>query len=286
MLRRVTIQGIAGCYHDAAARSYFADRFPEDAVETIPCETFTRMFEVLEQDASLIGVLAIENTIAGALLQNHELLRKSPLSVVGEFKMRISHVLAALPDQEIADLDSVFSHPIALMQCDNFFRAHPHLKKIEHFDTAGAARDIAADKLVGRGAVCGEYAAQLYGLNILQKGIETNKRNFTRFLILADPLIAPDLRPDDSLINKASIVFTLPHSQGALSKVLTIFSFYDMNLSKIQSTPILGREWEYRFYLDLTFRSYARFMQAINAVRPLMSDFRMLGTYRECENPV
>ncbi|MDE5774532.1 MAG: prephenate dehydratase [Muribaculaceae bacterium] len=286
MQRRVTIQGVAGCYHDAAARSYFADRFPEDTVETIPCDTFPRMFEVLEQDASLIGVLAIENTIAGALLQNHELLRKSPLTVVGEFKMRISHVLAALPGQEIDDLDSVFSHPIALMQCDNFFRSHGHLKKIEHFDTAGAARDIASDRLIGRGAVCGEYAAQLYGLNILQKGIETNKRNFTRFLILADPLIAPDLQPDDSQINKASIVFTLPHSQGALSKVLTIFSFYDMNLSKIQSTPILGREWEYRFYLDLTFSSYARFMQAINAVRPLMSDFRMLGTYRECENPV
>lgn len=286
MQRRVTIQGVAGCYHDAAARNYFADRYPEDTVQTIPCDTFPRMFEVLEQDASLIGVLAIENTIAGALLQNHELLRKSPLSVVGEFKMRISHVLAALPGQNIDDLDSVFSHPMALMQCDNFFRTHPHLKKIEHFDTAGAARDIADGGIRGRGAVCGEYAAQLYGLDILQKSIETNKRNFTRFLILADPLIAPELIPDDSNINKASIVFTLPHTQGALSKILTILSFYDMNLSKIQSTPILGREWEYRFYLDLTFRSYARFMQAVSAIRPLMSDFRLLGAYRECENPV
>lgn len=286
MNRKITIQGVAGCYHDAAARQYIATRFPEDSVETIPCDTFPKMFEKLESDASLIGILAIENTIAGALLQNHELLRKSPLTVVGEFKMRISHVLAALPGQSIADLSDVFSHPIALMQCEQFFRAHPHLKMVEHFDTAGSARDIAAEKIPGRGAVCGEYAAQLYGLDILEKGIETNKRNFTRFLIIADPLIAQELRPREDKLDKASVAFTLPHTQGALSKILTILSFYDMNLSKIQSTPILGREWEYRFYLDLTFDSYARFLQAIDAVRPLMSEFRNLGVYKACENPV
>lgn len=286
MQRKVTIQGVAGCFHEAATRSYFADKFPDDTVQTIPCETFPKMFETLEQDASLIGIIAIENTIAGALLQNHELLRKSPLTVVGEFKMRISHVLAALPGQEISQLDSVISHPIALMQCEQFFRSNPHIKMIEHFDTAGAARDIATEKITGRGAVCGELAAQLYGLNILQHGIETNKRNFTRFLILADPLIVPELRPDDNHINKASVVFTLPHTQGALSKILTILSFYDMNLSKIQSTPILGREWEYRFYVDITFSSYARFLQALQAVKPLMGDFKLLGAYKECENPV
>lgn len=286
MNRKVAIQGVAGCYHDAAARQYISARFPEDTVETIPCDTFPRMFETLESDASLIGVVAIENTIAGALLQNHELLRKSPLSIVGEFKMRISHVLAALPGQSIDRLQDVYSHPIALMQCEQFFRSHPHLKMVEHFDTAGAARDIAEKKKAGLGAVCGEYAAELYGLEILEKGIETNKRNFTRFLIVADPLIARDLLPKEDSLNKASVVFTLPHTQGALSKVLTILSFYDMNLSKIQSTPILGREWEYRFYLDLTFESYARYLQAITAVRPLLSDFRSLGVYCACENPV
>lgn len=286
MHRKITIQGVEGCYHDAAAREYIYQHYPQDTVETISCDTFPHMFETLRSDASLIGIMAIENTIAGALLQNHELLRCSPLTIVGEFKMRISHVLAALPGSTIESLDSVYSHPIALMQCEQFFHAHPHLKMVEHFDTAGSARDIALNNIDRRGAVCGEYAANLYGLEILEKGIETNKRNFTRFLILADPLIATELKPADNDINKSSVVFTLPHTQGALSKVLTILSFYEMNLSKIQSTPILGREWEYRFYLDLTYESYARYLQAINAVRPLMSDFRSLGDYRACENPI
>lgn len=277
--KRVTIQGVAGCYHDAAARGYFAG----EEISTIPCDSFPEMFEMLENDASLIGAMAIENTIAGSLLQNHELLRKSNLEIVGEYKMRISHVLAALPGQSLDELSEVNSHPIALMQCEQFLRRHPNLKMIEKFDTAGSAREIAEEHLMGHGAVCGEFAASLYGLNILERGIETNKRNFTRFLILADPLMARELRPKAEQLDKASIVFTVPHTHGALSKALTIFSFYDINLSKIQSTPIIGREWEYRFYVDLTFDSYSRYRQAIDAVRPLINDFRILGEYKECE---
>ena len=153
---------------------------------------------------------------------------------------------------------------------------------IEKFDTAGSAKEIAEQKLTGHAAICGEYAANLYGLEILEKGIETNKRNFTRFLIIADPLLASELKPNEREINKSSIVFSLPHTHGALSKVLTIFSFYDINLSKIQSMPIIGREWEYRFYVDLTFESYVRYRQAVDAVRPLMNDFKILGEYKEC----
>ena len=138
---------------------------------------------------------------------------------------------------------------------------------------------IARDNLTGHGAICGQYAADLYGLETICAGIETNKRNFTRFLILADPLSADEMLPKESSLDKASIVFTLPHRQGALSKVLTILSFYDMILSKLQSMPIVGREWEYRFYLDLTFDSPVRYHQAIDAVRPLMSDFKSLGEY-------
>lgn len=279
---KVTIQGVAGCYHDAAARAYFADR----DIDTIPCDTFHAMFDMLDTDASLLGILAIENTIAGALLQNHELLRKSNLTIVGEHKMRISHVLAALPGQELNQLTEVNSHPMALMQCEQYLRRHPNLQIVEKLDTAGSAKDIAEQKLLGHAAVCGEYAANLYNLNIIDKGIETNKRNFTRFLILADPLLAPELRPKEEQLDKASVVFTLPHTHGALSKVLTIFSFYDMNLSKIQSMPIIGREWEYRFYVDLTFDSFVRYRQAIDAVRPLLNDFKILGEYNECKNEI
>lgn len=278
--KRVTIQGVAGCYHDAAARGYFAG----DDIETIPCDSFPEMFETLGGDASLLGIVAIENTIAGSLLYNHELLRQSNMVVIGEHKMRISHVLAALPGQSIDDLTEVNSHPMALMQCEQFLRRHPNLKMIECFDTAGSAKEIAEKGLTGHAAVCGAYAAELYGLNILERGIETNKRNFTRFLVIADPLMAAELRPADRDINKASIVFTLPHTNGALSKALTIFSFYDINLSKIQSMPIIGREWEYRFYVDLTFDSLARYHQAINAVRPLINDLRILGEYTEFES--
>lgn len=278
-MKKITIQGVRGCFHDAAAHLYFKD---ED-IEVVECATFPAMFDTLATDASLLGVVAIENTIAGSLLQNHELLRQSNLIVIGELKLRVSHVLAALHGQTIDDLSEVNSHPMALMQCEQFLRRHPNLKMVEHFDTAGSAQEIAVNKLKGHAAVCGEYAAELYGLNILEKGIETNKRNFTRFLIVADPLVASEIGPSERDINKASVVFTLPHAQGALSKVLTILSFYDINLSKIQSTPIVGREWEYRFYVDLTFSSLVRYRQALEAVRPLLMQLRVLGEYVEAD---
>ncbi len=277
---KVAIQGIAGCFHDAAARKFFAERGIE-TIETLPCNTFPELFDAMSADASLLGIVAIENTIAGALLANHELMRQSPVSIIGEYKMRISHVLCALPGETIDSITEVNSHAMALMQCEQFLRRHPQMKMVEKFDTAGSAEEISSNKLSGHAAVCGELAADLYGLNILEKGIETNKRNFTRFLVLADPLLASELRPRPELLNKASIVFTLPHTRGALSKVLTILTFYDINLSKIQSMPILGREWEYRFYLDLTYDSYARYQQAIDAVRPLINDLKILGEYNE-----
>ena len=239
---KVTIQGVAGCFHDAAAREYFAGQ----EVTTLPFDTFADMFDALDSDASLVGIVAIENTIAGSLLQNHEMLRQSSQRIIGEYKMRISHVLAALPCQSIDSLTEVNSHPMALMQCEQYLRRHPNLKMIEKFDTAGSAREIAESSLTGHAAV-----------------------------------LASEIGPAEGEIDKASIVFTLPHSNGALSKVLTILSFYDMNLSKIQSMPIIGREWEYRFYVDLTFNSIVRYHQAIDAVRPLTNELTVLGEYRE-----
>ena len=276
MKKRIAIQGEPGCFHDAAARYFFSN----EEVETIPCETFIGMFDLLRTDASLLGIVAIENTIAGSLLQNHELLRQCNQTIVGEYKMHISHVLAALPGQSIDELTEVNSHPMALMQCEQYLLRHPNMKMVERNDTAGSAREIAQKKLTGHAAVCGKYAAELYGLNILEEGIQTNKRNFTRFLIIADPIEAPALTQGKQ-VNKASLVFTLPHTHGSLSKILTIFSFYDINLSKIQSLPIIGREWEYRFYINLTFDDYTRYRQSIDAVRPLINDFKILGEYAE-----
>ena len=212
------------------------------------------------------------------------LLRRSTLTVIGEYKLRISHVLAALPGQQIADIREVHSHPIALMQCGDFLKTLPGMKIVERDDTAGSAREIAEGRLAGTAAICGADAARLYGLEILRRGIETNKHNFTRFLLLADERRAAEFA-DPAHTDKASLLFTLPHTRGSLSKVLTVLSFYDINLTKIQSLPIIGREWEYRFYVDVTFDDPMRYRQAIDAARPLTSDFRILGEYAECPNP-
>ena len=281
MKKRVTIQGIAGCYHEAAPRAYFG----EEEIETVACATFAEVFDRMALDRSLLGIIAIENTIAGSLLQNHELLRKSNLNIVGEYKLRISHVLAALPGDTLDDIREVNSHPMALMQCGEFLKTHPRMKLVEKDDTAGSAQEIAQHHLTGHAAICGRLAAQIYGLNILAEGIETNKRNFTRFLVVADPLYS-DWLTAGKRINKASLVFSLPHTQGSLSKVLTILSFYDINLSKIQSMPIIGREWEYRFYIDLTFDNFTRYKQSLDAIRPLTKNFKILGEYAEFDKPL
>ena len=276
MKKKVAIQGIAGCYHDIAARNYYEG----EEIEIIPCNTFPEVISTIKKDPSIVGLMAIENTIAGSLLQNHELIRESGLRVTGEYKLRISHSLVALPGTSIHDITEVNSHPIALMQCTEFLNTLPNAKVVEKEDTAMSARWIAENHIEGHAAICGKLAAEIYGMEVLAEGIETNKRNFTRFLIIAHPDQAEALKADCKP-NKASLAFTLPHEGGSLSKVLTIFSFYDLNLTKIQSLPIIGHEWEYRFYIDLTFTDYRRYRQSLDAVMPLINDFKNLGEYAE-----
>ena len=280
-MKKVAIQGISGSYHDVAARNFFEG----EEIEIIGCNTFKEVVGKIQDDPSIVGLMAIENTIAGSLLQNHELIRKSGCSIIGEYKLRISLSLAALPGTNLQDVREVNSHPIALMQCADYLETLPDIKKVEKEDTAMSARWIAENKLEGHGAVCSKAAAEAYGLEVLVKGIETNKRNFTRFLAIADPWAAEDLLKGITK-NKSSLVFSLPHTSGSLSKVLTILSFYDMNLSKIQSLPIIGREWEYLFYVNLTFGDYTRYKQALDAIIPLTKDLKILGEYAEGKQSV
>ncbi len=275
-MKRVAIQGIAGCFHDIAAREYFRD----EEIEVVDCETFKDVFETLKKDSSVLGAVAIENTIAGSLLGNHKLLQESGLKIAGEQKLRIKHNLVALPGQKIEDIHEVHSHPIALMQCQDFLKKNRHIKAIESDDTASSARRVANEGKMGVAAICGELAAEIYGLEILERGIETNKRNFTRFLIVGDPWVVEDLNKGKSP-NKASLVFTLPHEEGSLAKVLSILSYYGLNLSKIQSMPLIGREWEYQFFISLSFNNYLHYTQAISAVTPLLKDLQILGEYQE-----
>ena len=200
MKKRVAIQGIAGSYHDIAARSFYEG----GEIEIVGCNTFRDVITTIKKDPAILGLMAIENTIAGSLLQNHELIRESGLRVIGEYKLRISHSLVALPGTTIHDITEVNSHPIALMQCGEFLKAHPQLKAVERDDTAGSAAEIAERRLTGHAAICGRLAAERYGLEILEEGIETNKRNFTRFLLLADRYHA-DRHTGSARADKASL---------------------------------------------------------------------------------
>ena len=281
MKKKVAIQGIAGCYHDIAARNYYEG----EEIEIIPCNTFPDVISTIKKDPSIVGLMAIENTIAGSLLQNHELIRESGLRVTGEYKLRLSHSLVALPGTSIHDITEVNSHPIALMQCTEFLNTLPNAKVVEKEDTAMSARWIAENHIEGHAAICGKLAAEIYGMEVLAEGIETNKRNFTRFLSIADRWVADEIMRDVDK-NKSSLVFAVPHTSGSLSKVLAVLSFYDMNLTKIQSLPIIGREWEYLFYVDLTFTDYARYQKALDAIQPLTKDLKILGEYAEGKQSV
>ena len=277
-MKKVTIQGVTGCFHEAAARNYFAG----EEIETVPCQTFKELFNTMARESDYYGIVAIENTIAGSLLQNYELLRASELQIIGEYKLRISHVLAALKGQSMEDLKEVNSHPIALMQCREFLSKHPSMKIVETEDTAQSALNIKQQQLKGHAAICAKAAAEMYGMKVLQEAIETNKHNFTRFLVVADPWQVDELnRQNNHTINKASIVFTLQHEEGSLSQVLSILSFYRINLTKIQSLPIIGREWEYQFYVDVVFDNVLRYKQSITAITPLTKELKILGEYEE-----
>ena len=275
-MKRVAIQGIAGSYHDIAAHHYF----DKEEIELVPCETFRQVTATIKKDPAVIGVMAIENTIAGSLLPNHELIRESGLLVVGEYKLRIEHALVALPGTTLNDIREINSHPIALMQCTDFLDTLPNAKVVEKGDTAMSARWIAQNNLTEHAAICGKPAAEIYGLNVLAESIETNKRNFTRFLVIADKWHADELLAGKDK-NKSSFVFAISHTSGSLAKVLSVLSFYDMNLTKIQSLPIVGREWEYMFYINLTFTDFTRYKQAMDAIIPLTKDFNILGEYAE-----
>ena len=279
-MKRVAIQGGLGAYHGIAAERFFKN----EEIEITPCAGSIDIFKQIKKDPNTIGIIAIENTIAGSLLQNYELLKEHKYQVAGESKLRITHCLAAMPGQNIHQIKEVQSHPIALMQCKDFLNKLAGVKVVEHEDTALAARDIALNKHMGLAAICSERAAEIYGLEILSKGIETSKHNFTRFLVFGNKWAVEEMQADE-VINKASIVCTLPHAEGSLSKVLSVFSFYDINLTKIQSLPIIGREWEYQFYVDFKFTDHERYKQSLVAIKPLIREFATLGEYAEAATP-
>ena len=272
-MSRVAIQGVKGCFHEQAARLFYEEH-GQAVPDIVECLTFDDLYRSMNDGVADAAVMAIENTVSGGLLPNFELLRKYDRQIKGEVFLRIQQNLMALPGQTIEDIKEVRTHYMAINQTREFFKDYPWIRLVESEDTAKSAADVAGDGLVGVGAVASVLAAELYGLDILAESIETYKQNFTRFLIFDDAL-----QVDKANINKSSMCFTLSHTPGSLAHVLTILSFYGMNLTRIQSLPIPGQEWQYFFYVDIKFDDYVRYEQALSAVRPLMEDLRILGEY-------
>ncbi len=274
MKKKIAIQGFHGCFHEQAADLWYRKN-EETEVEIVECSTFEGLYDAIRKGEADAAVMAVENTISGGLLPNLELLRQNPVKVKGEVYLQIHQNLMALPGQTLKDIQEVHTHYMAINQTRRFFETEcPWIRMVESEDTAKSAAEVAGRGLMGVGAVASSFAAECFGLEILRKDIETYRQNYTRFLVLDDSISVPE-----SKIDKASICFTLPHTPGSLAHVLTIWSFYGMNLTRIQSLPIPGREWQYFFYADISFRSYERYSQALAAVRPLMEDMNILGEY-------
>lgn len=272
-VRRVAIQGGYGAFHEIAALQYFGQN-----VEIVPSNTFKDLFKSLKLRKADNGIMAIENSVAGSIIPNYALLRESRMKILGEVYLRIIQNLVVMPGVKIEDVREVYSHPMAILQCQKFFEKYPHIRLVESVDTALSAKEIADKKLRNTGAISSTQAAEKYGLQVLFPSIEDNKANYTRFLILGDK---DEPLANDVPVNKASLYFALAHEIGSLAKILSIFSYFNINLTKIQSLPIIGKEWEYEFYVDVEFNDYKMLQLSLDAARPFTSGFGILGEYHK-----
>lgn len=280
----VAIQGGFGAFHEIAAKEFFNG----NSVIIVPCDTFTDLFDELKEKKIDCGIVAVENSVAGSLLQNHTFLHECNLPIVGEQYLRIVQNLIALPGQKLEDIKEIHSHPVAIQQCYIFLNElrKKGVKIIDSVDTALSAKRIIEENLIGTGALASNMAARMYNLEIIKESVESNKRNFTRFVIVTtNGKVKRILNLTPESINKSSLCFSLEHKQGKLSHVLSVLSIYGMNLTKIQSLPIVGMEWQYLFYADLMFEDYSRYRQAIEAIRPITENLKILGEYKNGTQP-
>ncbi|MDR2963983.1 MAG: prephenate dehydratase [Bacteroidales bacterium] len=272
-MKKIAIQGVKGAFHEIAAIKYFgAD------IETVNCVQFKHVFELVQQGRVDYGIVAVENTIAGSILSNYLLLKNSKVKISGEVGLHITQNLMVLPGVNMEDIKEVYSHPIAIQQSSEFFNDYPQFKLIEWSDTASSAQKIAEEKLTHAAAIASEYAAELYGLQIIAPHIETHKRNYTRFMIIERR--AHEL-PEN---NKASMCFELTHAPGSLVDVLTVFKNEGLNLTKIQSLPILGKPYEYSFYVDVEWNDHKKYDKALNMILKIVSNLSVLGEYKHDES--
>ena len=268
---RISIQGEKECFHEVAARQYFNN----DQIDIVPCTTFDATLMALKDGHSDFAIMAIENARSGSILYNYTLIRESGAKIIGEINLRIKQNLMALPGQTIISIREIRSHPIALSQCMTYLNHLRGVTLVETDDTAGSAKYISENQLIGVAAIASASAAEIYGLEILAPGIETYKKNYTRFLILGNE---KDAKTDG---NKVSICFSTGHKPGSLAAVLVRLAELDINLSKIQSVPRLNGEWEYLFYLDLELNPDHDIALIEDILENYTSNLEVLGIYNK-----
>ena len=268
---RVAIQGIRGSNHHMVATEYFGGDI--DLVESL---SFHGLVDALLEGKADKGVMAIENSIAGSIIPNYALVCEKQLHIIGEHYLNIHHHLMAFPGQKLGDIREVHSHPMALLQCREYLKKQPHMRMVEDVDTAETARRIQENKLEGIAAIAPRIAAELYGLEVLESEIQTIKNNATRFIVVKKT----NKELPREFIDKASMRFITDHKRGSLATVLNVMSDCNLNLTKIQSLPVIETPWKYSFFVDVTFETYDHFAKAKSLLSLMTEDFQLLGEYK------
>lgn len=266
---KVAIQGVPGSFHHQVALRNFGEN-----IEIMDFTNFEPVAKSIAKGEADFGVMAIENSIAGAILPNYDLIDRYGLSIRDEYYLPIGHQFMALPGQTIEEINEVRSHPMALLQCKAFFAQHPHIQLKEDTDTASVARDIAKHNLKGVAAIASKIAADIYGMEIIAPDIQTIKNNYTRFIILQKESVEVV-----ASANKASIKVTIQNQKGGLARLLTLISETGIDLSKIQSIPVIEKPWEYAFFIDLVFEDEGVFTKTIEEIRASFGEVKIFGEY-------
>lgn len=274
MIKTVAIQGIKGSFHHIVSQNYFKTN-----ISIVPFMSFDQTVDSVLKKETDAAIMAIENSIAGSIIPNYALIDTNNLHIVGEYYLDIQHNLMALPNQKIEDITEVYSHPMALLQCKAFFKQYPHIKLIEDKDTAEVAERIHKKQLKNTGAIASTLAAEIFELDILATSIQTIKHNETRFVIVKQD----NSEIAEAEINKASIKFELDHKRGSLATILNVMSDCKLNLTKIQSLPIIETPWKYAFFVDVTFQDYQDFKKAKSIMDIMATHFKVIGQYKNAK---
>lgn len=271
MSLKIAIQGIKGSNHHQVAKEYYGEN-----IDLVECLSFHGLVDRLLEGSADKGVMAIENSIAGSIIPNYALVYDNGLHIIGEYYLNIHHHLMVLKGQQLDDIFEVRSHPMALLQCREYLKTLPHIKMVEDVDTAETAQQIKEHSLKGIAAIAPKVAADLYDLDIVASEIQTIKNNATRFIIVKTK--NKELPKEE--INKASVRFITDHKRGSLATVLNVMSDCNLNLTKIQSLPIIETPWKYAFFVDVTFDEYKNFDKAKSLLNIMLEDFKILGEYK------